>query len=77
MSSDQEWAEIELHHERRVEAATLLQSALAASDHALRELRRCELRLITAIRRAQRARRHSERCGELLQQAIRLRETVG
>jgi len=50
--------------------------ARVAHEFAMLQLRESEGDLEAAIQRAERARGHAERAGELLTQAIRLRELV-
>lgn len=68
------WEQIEADHADRLEARTLLLSAIAAHDHAMREMRQCAESMAAAVARAERARAHAERAGEVLRCAIRLCE---
>ncbi len=70
----EEWALIEQAGETKVESLAYLQLALAAHGYALERLKKTELGLIFAVRRAVRARRHAARAGRLLTRTVRLME---
>ena len=74
MDDGEDWGDIEVAFDERVERRGLFNLALVAHELAMKELALNEKRLIFAIRRAQRARRHAERAGCLLVKAVKMME---